>query len=101
MTISAALLDAEGNFLRMDSLTSEKDLTDRHLPQITSCDLPAGVYRWVPSEDRATFPQGGSFLPVRFIEVQAQNAQAMLHAIARKREGLDEMEQRIRNGSKA
>jgi hypothetical protein len=42
-TITAALLDAEGYFLRMDSVA---ELTPLHLPEITECDLPPREYQW-------------------------------------------------------
>lgn len=48
MTITAALLDERGVFLRMDEVENLAALTDRHLPQIVECDLPAGQYLWIP-----------------------------------------------------
>lgn len=55
MTVKAALLDApaasgKGVFVRMDTLASEAELTDRHLPEIQACDLPAGRYVWIPGK---------------------------------------------------
>lgn len=50
MIISAALLDEQGMFLRMDELASADLLTPQHLPQIRECDLPPGRYLWVPDE---------------------------------------------------
>jgi hypothetical protein len=96
MTIKAALLDESGVFLRMDELAGEGDLTDRHLPEVTECDLPPGLYRWIPSAELARFPQGGTFVPLRFIEEQEKNARAALRLIDRKRQLLAEEEQGIR-----
>jgi hypothetical protein len=48
MTTRAALLDEQGVYLRMDELTDPADLTVRHLPQITACDLQSGQYVWLP-----------------------------------------------------
>ena len=39
----AALLDAEGYFVRMEV---PDEMTERHLPQITECDLPPNAYKW-------------------------------------------------------
>lgn len=55
MAILAALLSAEaesgkGIFLRIDELADVGELTTRHLPQIRSCDLPAGRYLWIADE---------------------------------------------------
>jgi hypothetical protein len=63
MTLKAALLDApaasgKGVFVRIDTLASEAELTDRHLPAIASCDLPAGRYVWIPGPGEA----GGQFV---------------------------------------
>lgn len=43
--VKAALLDENGVFLRIDSIPIDQ-LTPRHLPQITECDLPPGKARW-------------------------------------------------------
>lgn len=64
MTLKAALLDEQGIFLTIDTLKSKAQLTDRHLPQITHCDLPPGRYRWVPTPDDQTNPYGGQFVPL-------------------------------------
>lgn len=58
MTITAARLDAQAIYQGMDTLDHPAQLTDRHLPQITACDLPAGLYQWVPD---ARNPYGGAF----------------------------------------
>lgn len=63
MTIKAALLDEQGLYLRMDEL-AEADLTERHVPTIKACDLPAGQYRWVPDERN---PYGGAFWPMKWL----------------------------------
>lgn len=64
MTLKAALLDEQGIFLRIDELDDAEALTERHLPQITDCDLPPGRYRWVPDPDDNANPYGGSFWPL-------------------------------------
>lgn len=51
--IRAALLDVDNVFLRMDELNGVSQLTDRHLPSITECDLPSGKYRWQADHDNA------------------------------------------------
>lgn len=48
MTIKAVLLDENMIYQRVDELEDESLLTPLHLPQITSCDLPPGTYRWLP-----------------------------------------------------
>lgn len=68
MTIQAALLDADGVFLRIDELASEADLTPLHLAAITSCDLAPGEYKWVP--DTAN-PYGGAFWNIAWLQKQA------------------------------
>lgn len=61
MKIRAALLDEHGVFLRMDELADASQLTERHLPTITECDLPPGEYIWIAhGKNRA----GGTFLPL-------------------------------------
>lgn len=57
----AALLDENGVFLRMDEVDTP---TARHLPQITSCDLPPGRYKWIPGDN----PEGGQFVEVAWLE---------------------------------
>lgn len=91
----AALLDDTGVFIRIEDVQQP---TDRHLPKITSCDLPTGAYRWIPSDDLATFPQGGSFVPLVFIDEQARNVASILRNIARKRAQLDVQEKQARDG---
>ena len=44
--ITAARLDADGYFAGMDELP-ETELTERHLPNVSECDLPPGKYRWI------------------------------------------------------
>lgn len=60
MTIKAALLDEQGIFLRIDELEDEAEITERHLPGITDCDLPAGRYVWRADPSN---PYGGAFWP--------------------------------------
>ena len=61
MTIKAALLDEQGIFLCIDELVDAGDLTDRHLPQITECDLPPNRYFWQADDAN---PYGGAFWPL-------------------------------------
>ena len=68
MTIHAALLDANGVFLRIDELASEADLTPRHLAAITTCDLAPGEYKWVPDDAN---PYGGAFWNITWLKKQA------------------------------
>jgi hypothetical protein len=58
----AALLDENGVFLRMEEVLEP---TNRHLPQITQCDLPSGKYQWVAD---ANNPFGGAFWPVAWLQ---------------------------------
>jgi len=74
MTIKVALLDESGVYLRMDELADESQLTDRHVPRITACDLPAGEYRWVPDERKNAAgemlnPYGGAFWQVSWLQL--------------------------------
>jgi hypothetical protein len=64
MTIRAALLDADGVFLRIDELADASQITDRHLARITACDLPPGEYRWIPDTKN---PFGGAFWPLAWL----------------------------------
>lgn len=69
MSIKAALLDApassgKGVYLRIDELPGEAALTDRHVPQITECDLPANEYVWVPNDNDPP----GAFWPKAWVE---------------------------------
>lgn len=59
MTIRCALLDAADVYVGMVDVDDPADLTDRHLPQITACDLPGGEYRW---QADAGNPYGGAFV---------------------------------------
>lgn len=77
--IKAALLDERGVYLRIVELASEADLTDRHVPTITSCDLPAGRYRWItdnrkrPSGEPMN-PHGGAFWPLAWLKLVGLDA---------------------------
>jgi hypothetical protein len=62
--IKAALLDKEGVYLRIDVLSSAAEITDRHLPQITECDLPPNRYKWIP-DPTGKNTYGGSFSPLK------------------------------------
>jgi hypothetical protein len=59
--MKAALLDADGVFQKIDDVPVP---TERHLPQITQCDLPAGKYKWIPDP---TSPSGGAFWPLKYL----------------------------------
>lgn len=85
MSVKAALLDAQGIYLRMEELADESQLTDRHLPTITSCDLPAGKYQWIADVRN---PYGGSFFEVEWLDNIAKTrreAQAPPPAAKRRR----------------
>lgn len=65
MTVRAALLTApaasgKGLFVRVDELVDASQLTDRHVPSITVCDLPPERYLWIP--DERTRPGDGSLM---------------------------------------
>jgi hypothetical protein len=75
--IRAALLDADGVYLRMDELTDPGDLTARHLPQIQSCDLPSGQYRWIADENN---PLMGAFWPIKWLERVQDDKAAVIDA---------------------
>lgn len=64
MTIKAALLDARGVFLRVDTLPDASHLTPSHLPAIADCDLPPGQHVWVPD---AANPYGGAFWEIAWL----------------------------------
>lgn len=68
--IRCAQLDAQGVYQGMVEVEPAQ-LTDRHLPTITECDLPAGEYRWQADPANAF---GGKFVPLRFEAVQAKLA---------------------------
>lgn len=51
--VFAARLDDRGVYQGVDELDSAEALTDRHLPEVTECDLPPGKYRW--NRERKTF----------------------------------------------
>lgn len=44
--IRAARLDGRGVYQGMDEFDALEDLTARHIPEVTDCDLPPGKYRW-------------------------------------------------------
>lgn len=77
MTVLAALLDENGVYLSMEALEDASQLTERHLPQITFCDLPPGKYRWIADEKN---PEGGAFWPVKWLERVARDKQAVIEA---------------------
>jgi hypothetical protein len=77
MTIKAALLDAPaaggmGVYVRMDELPDATALTERHVPAVIVCDLPAGKYRWVPDATGRN-PFGGAFWPLNYLNRLAQD----------------------------
>lgn len=80
--IRAALLDAQGVYLRMDELADAAQLTAQHLPQITTCDLPARKYRWLPDGDPRN-PYGGAFWAIAWLDRVERDNQAMTAAAAR------------------
>jgi hypothetical protein len=90
MTIRAALLDERGVYQGMDVLEDASALTERHLPQIVSCDLAPGRYVWIPDEKRGANgllvnPYGGAFWEIAWLKrVAATRAQA---AAIRERNG--------------
>lgn len=50
-TVRAARLDENDVYVGMEEVA---ELTDRHLPHVTECDLPPGRYRW----------DGAAFVPL-------------------------------------
>ena len=62
-----ALLDADGIY---QGLVDTQEITPLHLPQITTCDLPPGKYRWVPDSGD---PLGGAFWPLKFLRQLEQD----------------------------
>jgi hypothetical protein len=86
MTIKAALLSAPaaggmGVYLRIDELADDSQLTDRHVPAVTECDLPAGKYRWLPDPGN---PFGGAFWPINYLDRLAQDQVDIAAAQARR-----------------
>ena len=77
MTVRAALLDANGVYLRMDELASAEQLTPLHLPTITSCDLAPGEYRWITDRQN---PFGGAFWPLKWLARVERDRQAVQEA---------------------
>jgi hypothetical protein len=81
--VRAALLNERGIYLRMDELEDASQLTERHLPQITFCDLPPGEYRWIADEKN---PEGGAFWPIKWLENREYwRRQAAIEALAARR----------------
>lgn len=70
MTVKAALLNAQGHFIRMDELEDPAELTVLHLPQITECDLPPGQYKWIADQANQ---MGGAFWPVKWLDQREQD----------------------------
>lgn len=66
MQIKAALLDENGVYLRMDTLNSYAEITERHLPTIMECDLPSDRYKWVP-DTTGSNPYGGRFVALEYL----------------------------------
>lgn len=78
MTITAALLDRNDVYLRIDTLPDPSALTPRHLPQITACDLRAGRYKWIAD---VAGPMGGAFWPLDWLNRTSPDQRAVaLHA---------------------
>ena len=77
MTVRAALLDADGVYLRMDELANRAALTARHLEKITSCDLAPGEYRWIAD---ARNEYGGAFWPLEWLARVERDLQAVQEA---------------------
>ena len=77
MTVRAALLDANGVYLRMDEFADESALTPLHLPQIPVCDLPGGEYVWIADK---TNPYGGAFWPLKWLARVERDRQAVQEA---------------------
>lgn len=94
MSIKAALLDERGVYLRMDELEDLSELTDRHLPSITSCDLPAGRYVWI-KDDRARADgslinvYGGAFWEIAWLKRVTATREAALEDARRRDVKLD------------
>jgi len=86
MTVRAALLDANGVYLRMDTLADPGELTPLHLPAITECDLAPGKYRWIVDRENAF---GGAFWPLKWLARVERDRQAVQEA----QEKADEVEQ--------
>ena len=82
MTIKAALLDERGVYLRMDEVESAAQLTARHVPSVTSCDLKPGEYLWIASSNPKN-PYGGAFWPLawldRFKGVEVKRGKRVIH----------------------
>lgn len=80
MSIKAALLDERGVYLRVDDLGDVSKLTPRHLPQIKTCDLKPGAYRWIPS-DNAKNEYGGAFWSLDWLSrLTPEQAKQLEHA---------------------
>lgn len=83
-----ALLSPAGVFLRMDDVAQP---TDRHLPQITECDLPPGRYKWVPDPEN---PSGGAFWEMRWLARIEQDKQDVIAAAQAAQRLIDRRAQR-------
>lgn len=82
--IKAALLDENGIYLRIDELEGPKQLTPRHLPKITECDLPPGRYYWAPAKRdilNNPNPLGGAFWPLDSEPLTAADAPKVAKAL--------------------
>ena len=94
MSIKAALLDERGVYLRMDELEDRSELTDRHLPSITACDLPAGRYVWI-KDDRLRRDgtliniYGGAFWEIAWLKRVTATREAALEEARRRNVKLD------------
>lgn len=71
--IRCAHLDAQGVYQGMVEIEPAQ-LTDRHLPTITECDLPPGEYRWQAEPVSEANAFGGKFVPLKFDAIQAKLA---------------------------
>src|SRR5688572_14868512 len=70
----AALLDDNDVFIRVEEVVEP---TNRHLPQITECDLPSGKYQWIADSNN---PYGGAFWPVKWLERVEQDKRDVIAA---------------------
>ena len=71
--IRAARLDERGVYQGIDELDSTDELTDRHVPEITQCDLAPGKYRW----------DGKTFVPIFAQQLIDEAGRELLHDIER------------------
>lgn len=68
---TCALLDEKDLFIGMVTVTDPAQLTDRHLPQITACDLAVGQYQWI-KDDAPGNPFGGAFWHLTYLKRRVQ-----------------------------